>query len=486
MMGTPGMGRITAPAQGAPPAVNVGGGRSGVGARMPMGKGPGPGVAGGASAGAVLKEQPLLRANVPKGFSMQPGQTMWGQVAGRKGQFFTLQFGKFTLSARSQLPLVTGQQIHVAFGGRTQGNQVSLQLLQTATFSKMSSEDLTQALTQMKLPVNEGNMAVARGLVEFGIPLTSQNVGEFSRVMASLPGPVTTTDMAAASFLKMANVPLTPANVQVVSNFIAQHPLLGAQLFEMQKAPGSPGKDDVKGIQREMEVLEEISKTAGKYVVDPARQEVPAQARNLRNLAREEGVESIRYGVEGSDMEDGWELMRLLREIEGLPGGKDSGSPMARFTELAQSARENLQAHHLINSSRPQSDLAFYYLQVPLLLNREETTAEIRIGYFEEEDQSKWVDPENTRIEFDVCTDSLGAIHVDLMVKKGLVYVNIGTDSVETEEFLGEFIPLLEKTIDEMGYEPRRLETGLMEEGTGRPLISREEFESLERIDVQT
>ncbi|MFP4497944.1 MAG: flagellar hook-length control protein FliK, partial [Vulcanimicrobiota bacterium] len=367
------------------------------------------------------------------------------------------------------------------------GNQVSLQLLKTLTFARVSQSDLSQALTSMKLPVNEKSMAIAKGLVEFQLPLTPKNVQDFTRLMSSLPRPMTPTDMAAASFLKMARLPMTPANVKLLSSFIAKHPMLGEQLFSIQKDPGAEATTKETSDREVM--LEDIRGNLRNYIVDPRKQQREAMAKNLRNLAGEEGIEKLEYnGFGGSDLEDSWQLMKLTRQLQNLPLeglSREEAANRQKALGLLKEMGENLGAHQLINRGKiVESDLAFYYFQVPFKLNDEETTVEIRIKYHNEEDE-KVVDPENTHIEFDVTTENLGDMHVDLKVRNAVVSLEINNWSGELAEFMERFIPSLRQNIKNMGYKPGLFKTGVLDEMQRRGLISKLDMDSMEKIDVQ-
>ncbi len=429
--------------------------------------------------------QPFFRATVPKGFSMSPGQTMWGSVAGRKGGMYFLQFGKFTLTARTSLPLSRGQQIQVAFQGM-KGGQVGLQLLTSMSFTRMSEADLATTLTQFNIPANEANVQTAKGMVEFGIPLTSQNFGEVSRALAHLPRPATLTDMAACSFLKSCNIPLTSSNVMVMSNFIAQNPMLGAQLFELQYIFDKDMKKSRKNDSEALESIDELPGLLGKYITDPSKQNRQKLGRNLKNLARESGIERTEYRGGLRETDDEWQLAKLMRETYSNAGIDSSaeGGILTKAVEIMRAVEQNLQAHQIINNGKPASDMAFYYMQIPLMLGDETVTAEVRMKYYDEEGQ-RVIDPENTRIEFDVTTEKLGDLHFALNVRCGIIHLDVDTYFEEVNEFVKRFIPTLQENLGKIGYTIGRFHSGTTDYNERPSLVNREEFETLERVNVQ-
>jgi hypothetical protein len=431
----------------------------------------------------------MMTATLPRGVSLSPGQLMNGRVIGKREGQYDIQFGRFTMSTRSSMSFNPGQRIQVAFTGQQNGNQVQLQFVKSFELAQVNNNDLAQTLTQMKMPVNEKSMVIARGMVEFGVPLTPGNISEFTKALSSLPRPMTSTDMAAASFLKMSDLPLTPKNIMTLSNFLEQNPMLGTQMCEMAKFAGLRGKSTKSMVdQKNQEVMDEIKNTMSKHVIEPKHQDKQEMMRNLKNLAREEGVEGFKHGFGGQNMEDGWELMQLMRKVQDTPAEKLAAFEKESLTQMKQMAgniEQNLMAQALINRGRPESDLTFYFMQIPLKMNDDESTAEVRVEYYEDGNGDRVVDPENTHIEFDVCTENLGELHVDLKVSRGNVNVEIGTKMEGFEEFIEQFIPILRKNLDEMGYFTENIITGFYEE-MRKPLIERENFEKMEKVDVST
>jgi hypothetical protein len=441
-----------------------------------------------AQAQQTAPQQQLLRATLPQGLTLTPGQVLWGQVKGQKGNFFILQMGKFEITAQSRLPLSIGQRLQLSYTGLTSGNQAQLQLLRTLTYSNVNSRDISQTLTQLNVPYNERNMEIAKGIVEFQLPLTRNNMMEFSKALISLPRPMTQTDLMAASFLKLSQIPVTTNNILVLSNLIAQHPMLGSQLMELRKIPGKLGATSSSNVEsRNIEVLEELKSIANRYIIDPKQQNKQNMSKNLENLAKEQGIEGIKHGFGGSNMEEGWELMKILREVQDIPADQlalalTQGENPERILNLAKDIEKNLAAHQLLNSGDPESDLAFYYLQIPLKLHNEETTVELKFKY-DDNHGNRMIDPENTNIEFDVNTENLGEIHVNLNIESGVINVDIGARREGIDGFFEEFTPLLRKSLEDLGYETDKIETGLFD-GVGKPLIKREDFEAMEKIDV--
>ena len=459
--------------------------RPGGGATAQSG-GRGTGVSQQPSGGSTqTSPQPFFRASVPKGFTMSRGQTMWGTVTGRQGNSFTFQLGKFSLSTRSNLPMSLGQNIQVAFTG-LKGGKAGFQLLNSASFSSMSQADLSSALTQMNVPADGRNMTVAQGMVEFGIPLTPQNFADVSRALAQLPRPATMTDMAACSLLKEFKMPMTPSNIMTMSNFIAQNPMLGAQLFELQYCFDKDIKKSKDASKEMLNMVEEAKDSVNGMVVNPKNQNRQKMGKNLKHLARESGIERTEYRGGLRDSEDEWELVMLNRRLDKMVGNKDivKGAVLRKALEVVQNMRGNLNAQQIINNGKPGSDLAFYYMQIPLKLDNELVTVEARVKYYDEE-EGRVVDPADTRIEFDVTTDRLGELHFDMKIKNGMINLDVGSQNEEVPAFMNRFLPALKKNLEKTGYVLRNFTAKALEDFERPPLVKREEFDNLEKVNAQ-
>ena len=434
---------------------------------------------------AQTAPQPFFRASVPKGFSMTPGQTMWGTITDRQGGSFTLRMGDYTLSARSNLPLSTGQNIQLTFNG-IRGGQIELQLMRTSPFSRMSDADLSTALNQINVPADGKSVNVAKGMVEFGIPLTSQNFNEVSKALAQLPRPATMTDMAACSLLKDFKMPMTPGNITTMSDFIARNPMLGAQLFELQYCFDKDIKKSKDSSKEMLNMIEETTESINGLTVSPKKQSPQGMGKNLKRLARESGIERTEYRGGLRDSEDEWELVMLNRRLGKMVEKEDTGkgTVLRNALNVVQNMQENLNAHQIINRGKPSSELAYYFIQIPLKLDNELVTVEARIKYYDEE-EGRLVDPEDTRIEFDVTTERLGELHFDLKVKGGMINLDVGSQNEESLDFMEKFLPTLQENLLKTGYALKNFRNKSLEDFNRPPLVKREDFDTLEKVNVQ-
>ncbi len=428
-----------------------------------------------------------LLARTESGVQFRPGQVLFGQVAGhQKDGSFLLRFGAQTLTASSRVPLDVGQNLHVRVQDQQQG-QLRLQLLKTP-FQAMSAQDVGQALAGLKIPLSDANVALATSMVEHGVPLTRQNLDGLKSALAQLPAETSGTAggapqparVGAAWFLQSSQLPVTGQNITTLGNFIAANPQLGQQLFalqgELRRLAEGPQRRGTKGL----EVLAEVPGLLGEFLLEPGGRKGTGKAgRRLLDLARQAGIET-HVGIQGGSEQD-WDMLRMMRDLRAALAGQDAGLETA--LGLMAGLEENLRALQLINQALPDAGMAFYYLQVPLRPDRGES-AEVWIRYRLNEDGSRVVDPEDLRLEFLVSTEHLGRLFCTLEVARRTVHVDLGSDSEEVRAFVERYVPALAERIAEAGWTAGRVGATLRP-FTGRPLVERRDFDTLETVNVQ-
>ncbi len=444
-----------------------------------------PGVGGASRPASPLAPSPgTLLAKVDSGVQFRPGQVLFGTVAGRqKDGTFLLRFGAQTLTASSRVGLDVGQPLQVQVQGQQQG-QLRLQVMKSL-FAPMSGQDVGQALSGLKQPLTEANVGLATSMVEHGIPLTRENLASLKSALAQLPpesaaGLPQPARVGAAWFLQSSQLPLTPQNISTLGHFIAANPQLGQQLFLLQGELRRMVENPQRRAGRTLEMLAEVPGLLGEFLLEPGGGKKSGRAgRRLFDLARQAGIETHVALQSGSEPD--WDLLAVMRDLRAALAGQDSG--LEGVLGLMAGLEENLRALQLINQARPDAGLAFYYLQVPLRLDRGES-AEIWIRYRIAEDGSRLVDPEDLRIEFLVSTQNLGNLSCTLEVARRTVHVDLGSDCEEVRLFVERSLEVLAERIAESGWLPGRLGATLRP-FTGRPLVDRQDLESLETVNVQ-
>ncbi|MGM9992321.1 MAG: hypothetical protein ACI376_05685 [Candidatus Bruticola sp.] len=416
-----------------------------------------------------------------------PGQNLFGQVIGRtQNGNFTLRFGSFTLQAGSGLPFTVGQQLSVTVSGQQHG-MLTLDM-NGSPFSTLSSESVTQTLAQLNLPMSEGNFMLANSLVGHGAPLDKSTFLFMQKVLAQLPptsnSAVFNSRVGAALFLQNNHLPLSSGNILLLSNFIAQNPQVAQQLFsiqgEVRRLLNDPGKVSSKAL----EVLGQAPGLLGEMIFESGSMKGMGKSKSkaalLFDMAKQAGIETNLELVGGGESD--WELLSLLRQLRQLTSSQDES--LNGLLQQLQNYEDNLQAQRLINQGKPDSSFGFYYMQIPLRFEFCEF-AEIWIRYRWKEDGSRVVDTDDCRLEFAVNTDSLGELFFTLCIQNGTVELTVKTDDESIAACLGDYLPVLQERISELGWAVGTFQANVNQSIENRELSEYCELSSLEGVNVQ-
>lgn len=446
-----------------------------------------PGARGGLPPSVTLRLPPNLRTGLAM---FSPGSVIHGKVTGREGGSVMLRLGEHNLKAQSKVPLQVGQTVTFQVQGQNKG-QLHLQLLKSP-FTKMSSADVSQTLTQLKVPNNEGNVNLAKVMVEHKIPLTKENFTFLKSVLAqpAQPGangqpPSMTSRVSATHFLQSSNLPTTPQNVSTMANFLTTNPQIGGQMFALNTEFRRMTKVQAGDSTAIIESMTGVQSALGEYILDPKRRKesgTKKPGKKLYDMAKQTGIEGNLASTYGGG-EDAYDLLEMLRQLRGQMQGKNDAET-AKLLALLKGLEENIEAHKLINQARSESALGYYYLQVPLRLENDDM-AEIWVSYYNEEDGSRVVDPEDTVIEFLINTENLGEIYLTMELRAGKVHVDLGTPDEAVREFAARFLPALSGRLSQLGFAPGRVGATYRPFSGGRRLVEHEDFEDLERCSVQ-
>lgn len=459
---------------GFPPGVNVGGARTLL--TPPQLQGP---------AG------PTLTARLPQGLSFPPGTLLRGQVTAQdKGQF-VLQFGDQTLRAEAKVPLEIGQKLTVQVQGE-KGGQLHLTVLPRPQ-EQMSKSDLTEALLHDHMPTSEENIQLAHSMVEHSVPVTKENLTFLKSVLAQVsqqPGQGPNQAQAslpnkvgATFFLQSNNIPVTPQNVATLANFLTTNPQVGTQMMALQtefrKMAEAPSTISAKS----MELLQQVPGLLGEVVIEPNAQLGRKSAKRLKDLARDMGIEA-RVGPGGGPDEEDWNLARELQQIRQAIEQEGDGENLAPLLGMMKELEENLQAHQLINQQKTAQQYGFFYFQMPLPLNLGDT-AEVWIRFRQENDGSRTVDSEDSKLEFLVCTEHLGELTfvVDLFGDSAII--EVATPSEAVRNFVERFLPALKERVEWLGWDVSQIGATYRAFQGRRKVVDRQDFDQMERVSVQ-
>lgn len=436
-------------------------------------------------------------------FQFQPGQNLFGQVVEQDPQsgMATLRFGSATLQTKDPA-LVVGQKLNVTVTGR-QENTVTLQANSTP-FASLTSENVNQALTQtlvkLNLPMSEGNFMLANSLAEHGLPLDRPTFEGMQKALAQMPATsnpaVFNARVGAALFLQNSQLPVSAQNLTVLSNFIAANPQVAQQLFSLQgevkrilNSPSSLSTQGVEALSKVPGLLSEMILEPGGNVKGSGQAGQSASAggtsKALFSAAKQAGIETHLALTGGTEPD--WELAALMREFHQMLESNSSNSPLAALYQSWQNYQDNLAAQRLINQGKPDSSLGFYYLQIPLRYEFGES-AEVWIRYrWKEETGRRVVDPEDTRLEFSVRTDSLGEMFFTLDVVGDVVHLTVKLEDEASLDYLENYLPALQERIQGLGWTTGSFLADLCDNALPfeHELAGCQDLADLETLDVQ-
>ena len=419
----------------------------------------------------------------------RPGNTVHGQVAGMKNGQFLLQLGDQMLQAQSRVPLKVGDSISLQVRGENQG-QIHLSVLSSPA-TKMTMSDLSSTLTSMKVPIDASSLDLAKSMVELKIPLTKENFTMMKQVLAqtgpSGPGGAANqtpmnTKVAATGFLQNSQLPVTPQNVTVLSNFLSNNPQVGMQMMTLNTELKKVMENTHIAAKDLNKMIGEVQKDLGKMMMEPPsrdnKQAGVQNSKNLKGMAKQTGIE-FNLGSLGFGGGEEWDFAAILKRMrerfakEGVGGDE--------LMALMKSLEENLEAQKLINRAKSESNLGYYYLQLPV----QGDPAELWLEYTEDGEGNRVIDFQDTRIEFLVNTEEMGELHFLVEVRKGKASVFLGTASEEVRRFATGFLPALAERVLSLGFGRGQFRTVFRQHSGKRELVEHTDFDELERYNVQ-
>lgn len=431
-------------------------------------------------------QPPGVMARLPEGSNpamFRPGNLLHGKVTGFQDGQFTLRLGDQTLQAQSRLPLRVGDSIQVQVQGQNQG-QLHLKLMDTPA-AKMTMADLSNTLSSLKLPVDASSMELAKNMVELKIPLTKDNFSLMKQALAqtSQPGAApTAARTAAVGFLQNAQLPVTPQNVTVLSNFLHNNPQVGMQMMTLNTELKKLSEHTHIAAKDLNKMIGEVQSGLGKMMMEPpsrANQQAGVKnSKNLKDMAKQAGIE-FNLGPTGYGGGEEWDFGEILARMRARFAKEGVGGE--ELHTLMRSLQENIEAQKLINMAKTESNLGYYYLQIPM----HPEPAELWLEYNEGADGKRVVDAQDCRIEFLVNTDEMGELHFLVEIRQGKASVYLGTASEEVRRFAMAYLPALAERVTALGWERGLYRTVFRPHGGRRQLVEHTDFEELERYNVQ-
>ena len=323
-------------------------------------------------------------------------------------------------------------------------------MLRASSFTPMTEEAVTTSLSTMKMPLTKENVALAKAMVQTGVPLTKENMGSLKTSLASLPNGGTAGDMKAASFLKSASLPQTPQNITTLSNFISVNPHIGACVFafngELRKLCDGKGKG--KFASDKMKIFSKTSSKLGEMMME-AGADIRKNARAFRKNAGNSGMNLPNFMMGSRDEE----LDSLMLELRKMILSDKSSGVSDELKKSFSALEDSISAQRLINKGKREGLENFFYMQIPLVIDDTNFTAEFKVFYTTDYEGRKIVDPENFEFELAVPTRYIDEVRFKGSVVSGVINITAGFVSPEICIFAEQFMPaLMERLADNVGF----------------------------------
>lgn len=351
-------------------------------------------------------------------------------------------------------PTHTNTQVHTPanvgrfFSSRNSVN-TGAAMLRASSFTPMQEEALTTSLSTMKMPLTKENVTLAKAMVQTGVPLTKENMASLKTSLASLPNGGTAGDMKAASFLKSASLPQTPQNITTLSNFISVNPHIGACVFafngELRKLCDGKGKFNSSD---KMKIISKTSSKLGEMMME-AGADIRQNARAFRKNAGNSGMNLPSFMMGNRDEE----LDSLMLELRKMLFSDKKSSVSEGLKKSFLELEDSISAQRLINSGKREGLENFFYMQIPLVIDDQNFTAEFKIFYTTDYEGRKIVDPENFEFELAVPTRYMDEVRFKGSVVSGVINITAGFASPEICMFAERFMPaLMERLENNIGF----------------------------------
>lgn len=417
---------------------------------------------------------------IPSAGSLLPGQLVKGEVLGGSGGQPSLQIGGELFSLEGNVPVVPGQELFLEVMGFADG-RLNLKLVNPERglmAAPMTVDDLMAALSAQKLPVTEELVALARLMVEHGVPVTREGIGGLRQLFGGRPPAGEDVTLRAALLLMAADLPADSAAVDRLASYLSARPDLGEVLDKLaallRQYAGEKGAEGPAAL---------LAGLLGGLVADPARDSrEEAAARVGRWLSLASAGEELNVQVMGH-------LAALARQMERRndPLGREVLDQMERLTERLNGSR-------VLNARSEEQRV--WYSEAPLKLDPHVVSGEIRLARRDPWEGHR--DPED---------DGSGGASVEFAVEAPMGFLRIHVEFARSPMGAGEvrvevrgeepLLPLLEgreerlrARLEALGFRVSRLVVAPADDEGARPTpvrlrISRENFERLERMSVK-
>ena len=328
------------------------------------------------------------------------------------------------------------------------------------SFGRVSDQQIGAHLAKLNLPVNQENMDMAKVLLSFKMPLTTENLKDLTTALAMM-SQKTPGDAQAGVFMKLKSMNINPKNAKALQTLFAKNPALGKQFDQLQRMAkyfSTMGKAMISDSAL-TSLMSHVASLFGEMIAQPGREE-KKMSKKLQDLAEEVGIE----GESGKSKKSGknsarGNLSKLKKKFNDRIStlkdyvNKDQEEILEETAGLLEQLDENLEAQRLINCAPSVDDDSFVYLQVPLrMANNKISTAHLKLDYEYDMNGQKIVNPRKTRIEFSIDTEKMGIINIVMNLWKRRIGFYLEAEEAEVKNHINTYAPDLIKVFKDKAY----------------------------------
>jgi len=327
-----------------------------------------------------------------------------------------IKIGNYNIKAKmpENVFLREGDQFKLQFTGKENNiwNFRFISINRTSIFYKIPTELINSHLINLKLPIVENSMEIAKALFKYNLPLNQENY----KLLLPYSNNNSKLYLEAAAFLRSINIPITENNVKVMYEFLTNNQLLTNILYQIHFTLNQTGNINpiIMGIIQTLitNILKDPNKKEGEKI------------KNLTEITNKK-LKSI--------------INELDRALEKLP--KNTKENLEKLSNI-------LKGIYLINTSLKEEKTAFTI--IPAIINGFPTTVELKIFYYVDKELKKVV---NNRFSFELTVNAptIGPVIISSSVIENNISTHIKKSQLPEETFINKK-DLLQKMLQKENY----------------------------------
>ncbi len=446
-----------------------------------------------------------------EGLKLQKGEIVPAVVEKGIGEgLYQVNIKGMTVEAAAELTLAPGQKLLLRSEGSVDGRQV----LRIVKPGEEYSLKIASLLQEMGYRADEHLTALTAKLIEYGLPLSRENIDRVLTTTRWLGG-FNPINLETAVWALASGIKTNPEILNALRSFLTQPGAISQLLQQaLQSLPGTrqlPGEAGASSLRNSMQLPQ-----TGTVLPNP----VPGGTESSGMLSRLEG------GTGNASLLPGQNLIvieELLKAAQSLIRIRDTGDPamirqdllrylesnkdiikalyliqevLARFTEstrpvgtellhLVRMISEEFMGQAAFNSVDHQATNhppGYYYLAIPVMVDGRDRVLELRI-HKDERGNRSLDELEELRIAVSVDTANLGMVlfHVTWYKDNQLIIQGV-VEKKGPKEVIERNFGILERRLMEGGFrvqflgmkvtaEPARLRPGLQTKESGLPIL---------------